>query len=137
MLVDHLGHGVFKQYHVLIKRFDLALQLDTVDQMVKRYQNLVQRANQTFNVRAYAEPNQSYRAMETEMANYLFDVYEGYSKGSYRQNKYSPNISSEELSMITGEDMRAHSLVHELTYNPQENSEGFILFSLEIDYVNS
>ena len=33
MLVDHLGDGILQQHHVLIERFDLALQLDTVDQV--------------------------------------------------------------------------------------------------------
>jgi len=33
MLVDHLGDGVTQQHDVLIKRFDLSLQFDTVDQV--------------------------------------------------------------------------------------------------------
>jgi hypothetical protein len=33
MLVDHLGDGVAKQYDVLIERFDMPLQFDTVDQI--------------------------------------------------------------------------------------------------------
>jgi hypothetical protein len=33
VLVDHLGHGIAKEHHVLIERFDLALQLDAVDEI--------------------------------------------------------------------------------------------------------
>jgi hypothetical protein len=33
MLVDHLRDGVTQQYHVLIKRFDMSLQFDAVDQI--------------------------------------------------------------------------------------------------------
>jgi hypothetical protein len=33
VFVDHLGHGVAQQHDVLVKRFDLALQLDAVDQI--------------------------------------------------------------------------------------------------------
>ena len=105
--------------------------------MVKRYQNLTQRSNKTFNVVAYAEPNQSYSAMETEVPDYWFDVYEGYSKGSYKKNRFSPLYATEELAMMNGEEMRAHSLTHELTYNPQDTGEGFIFFSLEISYLIS
>jgi hypothetical protein len=33
VLVDHLGHGVAQQHDVLVERFDLALQLDAVDEV--------------------------------------------------------------------------------------------------------
>ena len=33
MLVNHLGHGVAQQDHILIERLDLALQFDTVDKV--------------------------------------------------------------------------------------------------------
>lgn len=33
VFVDHLRHSVAQQYNVLIKRFDLALELDAVDQV--------------------------------------------------------------------------------------------------------
>ena len=33
VLVDHLGHGVAQQHNVLIERFDLALQLDAIDEI--------------------------------------------------------------------------------------------------------
>src|SRR5688500_19450357 len=33
VLVDHLGDGVAQQHHVLVERFDLALQLDAVHQV--------------------------------------------------------------------------------------------------------
>ena len=33
VLVDHLGDGVFEEDDVLIERFDLALQLDAVDEV--------------------------------------------------------------------------------------------------------
>ncbi len=33
MFVDHLGHGVAQEHHILIERFDLALQLDAVDEV--------------------------------------------------------------------------------------------------------
>jgi hypothetical protein len=33
VLVDHLRHGVAQQHDVLVKRFDLPLQLDAVDQI--------------------------------------------------------------------------------------------------------
>jgi hypothetical protein len=33
MLVDHLGHRIAKQHDVLVEGFDLALQLDAVDQI--------------------------------------------------------------------------------------------------------
>ena len=33
MLVHHLGHRVAQQHNVLVKGFDLALELDTVDQI--------------------------------------------------------------------------------------------------------
>ena len=37
MLVDHLGHGVTQQNHVLVKGFNLSLQLDTVDQINRNW----------------------------------------------------------------------------------------------------
>ena len=40
MLVDHLGHSVAKQNHVLIERFDLALQFDPVDE-INRNRNVL------------------------------------------------------------------------------------------------
>ena len=30
VLVDHLGHRVAQQHHILVKRFDLALELDSI-----------------------------------------------------------------------------------------------------------
>jgi hypothetical protein len=33
MLVNHLGDRVAKQHNVLIKRFNLALQLDAIDEV--------------------------------------------------------------------------------------------------------
>src|SRR5262249_47681756 len=33
VLVDHLRHGVAQQHHVLVEGFDLALELDAVDQV--------------------------------------------------------------------------------------------------------
>ena len=33
VLVDHLGDGIAQQYDVLVKRFDLPLQLDPVDEI--------------------------------------------------------------------------------------------------------
>ena len=40
MLVDHLGHGVTQQNHVLVKGFNLSLQLDTVNQ-VNRHRDML------------------------------------------------------------------------------------------------
>ena len=39
MLVNHLGHGVTQQNYVLVKGFNLSLQLDTVDQ-VNRHRDM-------------------------------------------------------------------------------------------------
>ena len=39
MLVDHLGHRITQQNHVLIKGFNLSLQFDTVNQ-IYRYRNM-------------------------------------------------------------------------------------------------
>jgi hypothetical protein len=33
MLVDHLSHGIAEQYHVLVKRFNLALKFDAIHQV--------------------------------------------------------------------------------------------------------
>ena len=33
MLVNHLSHGVAEQHNILVKRFDLALQFDPVDEI--------------------------------------------------------------------------------------------------------
>jgi hypothetical protein len=33
MFVDHLGHGIFEQHDVLIKRLDLPLQFDAVNEI--------------------------------------------------------------------------------------------------------
>jgi hypothetical protein len=33
MLVDHLGNGILEQNNVLVKRFNLALQFDAIDQI--------------------------------------------------------------------------------------------------------
>jgi hypothetical protein len=104
---------------------------------VKRYQEMVQRSNKTFSVVAYAEPNESYSAMGTEMPDYLFTVYEGYSKVDYRMNKYSPPFTNEVMAMQNGENLRAHSVTHELSYDPSITNEGAILFSVEIIGVNS
>ena len=40
VFVDHLRHGISQQHDVLIKRFDLALQLDAIDQ-IDRYGNVL------------------------------------------------------------------------------------------------
>jgi hypothetical protein len=40
VLVDHLGDGVAQQHHVLVEGFDLALQLDAVDQ-VDRHRHML------------------------------------------------------------------------------------------------
>jgi hypothetical protein len=33
VLVDHLGHGIAQQHDVLIEGFDLALELDAIDEI--------------------------------------------------------------------------------------------------------
>jgi hypothetical protein len=33
MLVDHLADGILEKNHKLVKRFDLTLQLDAIDQI--------------------------------------------------------------------------------------------------------
>jgi hypothetical protein len=33
MLIDHLGHGVPQQNYILVEGFDLALELDAVDEI--------------------------------------------------------------------------------------------------------
>jgi hypothetical protein len=88
---------------------------------IKRFQNLIQRANKTFNTKAYTDSNQSYGAMETEMADYLFKVYEGYSMGYFRRNKFSPRFATEELAMMNGEEMRSYGITMELTYTPTDS----------------
>jgi hypothetical protein len=40
VLVDHLGHGVAEEDDILVERFDLALELDAVDE-VDRDRNVV------------------------------------------------------------------------------------------------
>ena len=40
VLVDHLGHSIAQQHHVLVERFDVTLQLDAVDQ-VDRHRNML------------------------------------------------------------------------------------------------
>jgi hypothetical protein len=97
---------------------------------IKRFQNLIQRANKTFDVKAYTDSNQSYGAMETEMADYLFKVYEGYSMGYFRRNKFSPRFATEELAMMNGEEMRSYGITMELTYTPTDS--GAELNSVEV-----
>jgi hypothetical protein len=97
---------------------------------IKRFQNLIQRANKTFNTKAYTDSNQSYGAMETEMADYLFKVYEGYSMGYFRRNKFSPRFATEELAMMNGEEMRSYAVTMELTYTPTDS--GAELNSVEV-----
>jgi hypothetical protein len=97
---------------------------------IKRFQNLIQRANKTFDVKAYTDSNQSYGAMETEMADYLFKVYEGYSMGYFRRNKFSPLFTSEEMAMMNGEEMRSYAVTMELTYTPTDS--GAELNSVEV-----
>ena len=33
MLVDHLGHGIAQEDHILVERLDVPMQLDAVDQV--------------------------------------------------------------------------------------------------------
>jgi hypothetical protein len=40
VLVDHLSHGISEQNHVLIKRFNVALQLDAINK-VNRHRNVL------------------------------------------------------------------------------------------------
>jgi hypothetical protein len=40
VLVDHLGHGIAKQHHILVERLDVALKLDTVDE-IDRNRNML------------------------------------------------------------------------------------------------
>ncbi len=40
MLVNHLGDGITKQNHILIKGFDLTLQLDPIDE-INRNRNML------------------------------------------------------------------------------------------------
>ena len=62
---------------------------------VKRYQDITQRSNGTFDVLAYSEPTQSYPlGMRTLMPLEIINVYEGYSKVNYRKNLYDPKYFS-------------------------------------------
>lgn len=62
---------------------------------VKRYQDITQRSNGTFDVLAYSEPTQSYPlGMRTLMPSEIINVYEGYSKVNYRKNLYDPKYLS-------------------------------------------
>lgn len=103
---------------------------------LKRYQDMTQRANQTFDVSAYAEANQSYSQMATEMPSAIFNVYEGYSKCYYKRNKYTPNIATSDLAMMNGEEVRANALTHTLSYDPTTNGKA-ILFNVGITGVLS
>jgi hypothetical protein len=40
VLVDHLGHGVAQQHNVLVKRLNLALQLDAIDE-INRHRHML------------------------------------------------------------------------------------------------
>ena len=40
MLVDHLGHGVFQENHILVERLNVPLQLDSVDE-VDRHRDML------------------------------------------------------------------------------------------------
>lgn len=104
---------------------------------VKRYQDMTQRANKTFSVSAEAEANQSYSAMGTIMSANLFTVYEGYSKAGFQKNRYTPGYATEELAILNGEDVRAHSLTCELSYDPSVDGENSILFAVGVDGVYS
>jgi hypothetical protein len=103
---------------------------------LKRYQDITQRANQTFDVSAYAEANQSYTQMATEMPSVIFNVYEGYSKCYYKRNKFTPNIATQDLAMMNGEEVRANALTHTLSYDPSTNGKA-ILFNVGITGVLS
>lgn len=105
--------------------------------VIKRYQDMVQRSNKPFAVYAYAKPNQSYVAMATSMGINLFDLFDGYNFVDYRKNRFTQGYATEELAEMNGEDITAHSVTHELTYDPQEYNEGAILFSVEIKYINT
>ena len=62
---------------------------------LKRYQDFTQRANKTFSVTASSSPNQSYpRGMYTRVPSTIVNVYEGYSRGSYKKNLYDPRFYS-------------------------------------------
>ncbi len=104
---------------------------------MKRYQNIELQSNRVFSVKAYTEPNTNYTSMETEIKDTFFTPYEGYFKSEYRQNRFSPNVASEELAMLVGEDMRANALTHEMSYEASEVGEQNILFSVGISGVIS
>jgi hypothetical protein len=103
---------------------------------LKRYQDMTQRANQTFDVSAFAEENQSYSQMATEMPSGIFSVYEGYSKCYYKRNQYTPNFATQDLAMMNGEEIRANALTHVLSYDPTTNGRA-ILFNVGITGVLS
>jgi len=105
--------------------------------VIKRYQDMVQRSNKPFSVYVFAEPNQSYTQMATSMGVNLFDLFDGYNFVDYRKNRFSQGYATEELAEMNGEDITAHSVTHELSYDPTEYDEGAILFSIEIKYINT
>jgi hypothetical protein len=102
--------------------------------LLKRYQDVIERSDKTWGVEAYAEPNQSYTEMATEMPDYLFNLYEGYSLTDYRKNKFTPLYASEEMAMMNGEDVRANALTHRFYRALDSNC---VLFSFGIKGVLS
>jgi hypothetical protein len=67
----------------------------------------------------------------------LFDLFDGYNFVDYRKNRFTQGFATEELAEMNGEDITAHSVTHELSYDPLEYNEGAILFSIEIKYINT
>ena len=104
---------------------------------MKRYQDMVERSDRTWSVRAYTEPNQSYALMETAISVAEFDVLEGYSKADYMKNRFTPDSPTEEYALMNGEDMRAYALTHELRFNASENQQNSVLFSIHVKGVIS
>lgn len=104
---------------------------------VKRYQELVQRSNKTWSFYCEADSNLSYSQMGTEMPDYLFSVFEGYSRSDFRKNRYSVGYASEAMAMACGEDVRANALRCQLIYPAYEKNSTSILFSVGINGVLS